>query len=137
MAANAATLFTLTGDEAYRTHAETLITRLAGAGRDAVGSASLQAAFDTMLRGRAAFVIDAGQGEGDALFAAALAEADPALFLSRADPAALPPGHPAYGKRPGAGPAALFLCDAFRCLPEITDANVASDMLSATRRGLA
>jgi hypothetical protein len=66
-----------------------------------------------------------------------LAESDPALFLSRADPAALPPGHPAYGKRPGAGPAALFLCDAFRCLPEITDANVASDMLSATRRGLA
>ena len=52
---------------------------------------------------------------------AALAEADPALLAARVQPETIRAGHPAEGKRPS-GAAALFLCDAFRCLPELASA---------------
>ncbi len=46
MAANAATLFMLTGNGAYREHAERILTHLAtDAARDVVGTASLQSAL--------------------------------------------------------------------------------------------
>ena len=137
MAANAATLFLLTGNSAYREHAERILTHLAtDAARDVVGTASLQSAFDTVLRGRLAFAM--GKGEGaDALLRAALAEADPALFVARASPETLPADHPAAGKKPTHGPAALFLCDAIRCLPEIAAPDEATKILADTRRGLA
>jgi hypothetical protein len=136
MAANATTLFMLTSDASYRDHAEKIVTHLGSdAARDIVGTASLQSAFDTMLRGRLAFVM--GKGEGtDRLLQAALAEADPALFAMRVTPEVLRPGHPAEGKHPTKGNAALFLCDATRCLPEIGSATVVEEALRATRRGL-
>ncbi len=137
MASNAATLFMLTGDRSYREHAERIVAHLASdAARDVVGTASLQSAFDTMLRGRLAFVV----GEGalaDALLQAALAEADPALFVARTSPDELPAGHPAHGKRPAKEEAALFLCGATSCLPEITSNDEAAEVLISTRRGLA
>jgi uncharacterized protein YyaL (SSP411 family) len=136
MASNAAILFMLTGDGPYRAHAERLLSHLASdAIGDVVGTASLQSAFDTMLRGRLAFVM----GEGDlaaALLRAALAEADPALLAMRITPDALRPGHPAEGKRPTRGEAALFLCDASRCLPEISSADEAGKTLRTTRTAL-
>ena len=79
-------------------------------------------------------------GEGalaDALLQAALAEADPALFVASAAPDDLPAGHPAHGKRPTKDEAALFLCDATSCLPEITSNDEAAEALASTRRGLA
>ena len=58
MAANAATLFMLTADDRYRQRAEQILAHLAPrASQDVVGSASLQAAYDTLLRGRLAFVM--------------------------------------------------------------------------------
>ena len=137
MAANAATLFMLTGDASYREHAERIARPplRPRAGQDIIGAASLQSAFDTLLRGRLAFVIGEGD-EADALLAAALAEADPALLAARVRPETIRAGHPAEGKRPS-GPAALFLCDAFRCLPEIASRRRRRRRFAATRRGLA
>ena len=87
------------------------------------------------VRGRLAFVMGEG-AEADELLAAALAEADPALFASHVRPESIRKGHPAEGKQPK-GSAAMFLCDAFRCLPEIASASNAAETLKATRRGLA
>jgi uncharacterized protein YyaL (SSP411 family) len=135
MAGNAAMLFMLTGDGSYREHAEKIVGHLATrAGEDSIGAASLQSAFDTLLRGRLAFVI----GEGfpaESLVAAALAEADPALITARVNPETIPTGHPAEGKRP-TGKSALFLCDASRCLPEIPSADEARETFARTRSGL-
>jgi uncharacterized protein YyaL (SSP411 family) len=136
MAESAARLFMLTADDAYRQRAEALAERLAArASANVVGSASLQAGYDAALRGRLAVV--AGPDEARAgLAAAALAEADPALLMLAADPARLPAGHPAAGKRPRAGGAALFLCDATRCLPEVTAPEEAAKLFADTRQGL-
>lgn len=136
MAGNAATLFMLTGDASYRQHAERILGHLSNrTGQDIIGAASLQSAFDTLIRGRVAFAV----GEGEAarpLLQAALAEADPAMLTVSAAPEAIPAGHPAYGKRPS-GASALFICDAFRCLPELASADAAAAALAETRRGLA
>ena len=135
MAANAATLFTLTGKDAYRAHAEEVLGHLsARVGTDVVGSASLQSAFDTLLRGRLALVVGSGV-EATALLDAALAEPDPALLIAQVGASAIPAGHPASGKRPS-GSAGLFLCDASRCLPEIAMAEDAIKTLRRTRSGL-
>ncbi len=136
MAGNAATLFTLTGGALYRDHAEEVLGHLPSRVEiDVVGSASLQSAFDTLLRARLAFVAGTGD-EADALLAAALAEPDPALLTARVDTSASPAGHPAFGKRP-TGSAGLFLCDAFRCLPELAAPSAARETLALTRMGLA
>ena len=100
-----------------------------------VGSSSLQSAFDTLLRGRVGLVVGTG-GEAGALLDAALDEADPALFAAHIAPDAVRPGHPAEGKRPTGSDAALFLCDAFRCLPGIASMEEAAEALVASRPGL-
>jgi uncharacterized protein len=135
MTANAATLFTLTGKDAYRAHAEEVLGHLsARIATDVIGSASLQSAFDTLLRGRLAFIVGS-RAEATALLNAALAEPDPALLIAQVDASAIPASHPASGKRP-TGPAGLFLCDASRCLPEIATAKKATEVLQHTRAGL-
>jgi uncharacterized protein YyaL (SSP411 family) len=137
MAGNAAALFMLTGDPSYRNHAERIVSHLsARAGQDIISAASLQSAFDTLLRGRLAFAVGEGATTANALLEVALAEADPALLAAYVRPETIRPGHPAEGKRP-TGSAALFLCDAFRCLPEIATADEARAALGRTRSGLA
>jgi uncharacterized protein YyaL (SSP411 family) len=137
MASAAATLFMLTADTTYRDRAEHLLRHLAARGpQDVVGSASLQSGFDTLLRGRLAIVVGTGL-EADALLSAALDEADLALFAACIKPEAVREGHPAHGKRPARSAAALFLCDAFRCLPEIDHAADAAETLRNTRAGMA
>ena len=136
MAANAVTLFMLTGEPGYRARADELFRPLAQrAARDVVGSAGLQAAYDNLLRARSAFVVGTEQAVAP-LRDAALQEADPALVVAVVDPGMIGPANPAAGKRPR-GAAALFLCDAFRCLPEVAEANTILDTLKSTRRGLA
>ena len=136
MAGNAATLFMLTGETAYRDHSDRLVGALSDrAAADPVGSASLQSGFDTLLRQRLAFVMGSG-APAEALVDAALQEADPALLVANLDPTTIPAGHPAAGKRPSGGDAALFLCNAVSCLPEITSAEEANAALRETRGGL-
>jgi uncharacterized protein YyaL (SSP411 family) len=137
MAANAATLFMLTAKDEYRARAEHILGNLsARAGEDIVGSASLQAGYDTFLRARTALII--GERENvAALLAASLSEADPALFIANPESASVRPGHPAHGKSPTKANAGLFLWDAFRCLPEIAASEEATETLRRTRSGLA
>jgi uncharacterized protein YyaL (SSP411 family) len=136
LARAAATLFMLTGETRYRDRAEQAIGHLSARGaQDVVGSSSLQSAFDTLLRGRVGLVVGTG-GEAGALLDAALDEADPALFAAHIAPDAVRPGHPAEGKRPTGSDAALFLCDAFRCLPGIASMEEAAEALVASRPGL-
>ncbi|MGH6922294.1 MAG: thioredoxin domain-containing protein [Propylenella sp.] len=136
LAAAAATLFMLTGDSRYHTRADHMLRHLGpGGAQDVVGTASLQSAFDTLLRGRLAFVVGGGD-EAMTLLQLTSAEADPALFSAHVSLEAIRKGHPAEGKRPTRSAAALFLCDAFSCLPEIGTDRDAVRELSATRRGL-
>jgi uncharacterized protein YyaL (SSP411 family) len=136
MAANAVTLFMLTGEARYRARADELSRPLAQrAARDLVGSASLQSAYDNLLRARSAFVVGTGHAVAP-LYDAALQEPDPALVIAAVDPASISPTNPAAGKRPQ-GASALFLCDTFRCLPEVADADAVVAVLKSTRRGLA
>jgi hypothetical protein len=82
-----------------------------------------------------AFIVGSGP-QSEALLDVASAEGDPALLVACIEPSRLAPSHPAHGKRPS-GDAALFLCDAFRCLPEIANPTEAAETLTATRGGLA
>lgn len=133
MASNAATLFTLTGNTDYREHAERIVAALQErAIQDPVGSASLQSGFDTLVRGRLA-VVSGNPTEVEHLVAACLTDADPALMILSIGTEHLPPGHPAAGKRPSKTDAALFLCDAFSCLPEISNPAEAVSVLQRTR----
>ena len=134
MAGNAAMLFMLTGKSLYRERAEAVVAHLSAKGTgDAVGSASLQSAFDTLLRGRLAFVIGTGS-EADELMTVCVDEPDPALLLANVSAGTIRAGHPAEGKRP-AGLAGLFLCDATSCLPELVSPGTAAEMLERTRSG--
>jgi uncharacterized protein YyaL (SSP411 family) len=136
MAANAVTLFMLTGEARYRARADELFRPLAQrAARDLVGSASLQSAYDNLLRARSAFVVGTDQAVAP-LRDAALREPDPALIVAAVDPGLIGPANPAAGKQPQ-GAAAVFLCDAFRCLPEIAEPEALTATLRETRRGLA
>jgi uncharacterized protein YyaL (SSP411 family) len=136
MAENAATLFMLTAGGQYRDRSEQILTQLSARGeRDVVGSASLQNACDTFLRGRVAFIIGPPEST-TSLLEAAMQEADPALFVASPDGSLIRSEHPAAGKTPR-GDAALFVCDALRCLPEASDHLAASRILEETRGGLA
>jgi uncharacterized protein len=137
MASNSATLFMLTGANEYRDHAERLIAPLSSRTKeDPVSSASLQSGFDTLLRGRLA-VVTGSSDAATALTVAVLREADPALVAVSPDPDQIPQGHPAAGKRPSKASAAVFLCDPFRCLPELVSRDEVTETLARTRRGLA
>jgi hypothetical protein len=58
------------------------------------------------------------------------------LVVAAVDPGTIGPANPAAGKR-SQGASAAFLCDAFRCLPEIADADAVVAVLKSTRHGLA
>ncbi|HWT29606.1 MAG TPA: hypothetical protein VN240_01110 [Propylenella sp.] len=134
MAGNAATLFMLTTKDSYGERAQKIAGQLATrAEEDVVGSASLQSGYDTLLRGRTAFIL----GKPDeTLLGAILSEADPALLVATPDRQAVRPGHPAHGKSPINASTAVFLCDALRCLPEIVAPAEAIETLRNTRSGL-
>ena len=111
-----ARLFHLTGNPAWRGHAEALLRGFSGADRALVAMPTLLTAAD-LLEGATTVVI-AGAAADPAvalLAAAALTAPDPAICVLRApDPGALPPEHPAHGKTAGAG-AAAYVCRAGVC----------------------
>ena len=116
---NAATLFMLTGNEAYREHAERIARASLGRTRPGPRRLGQPAIGFRHASARAAGVRHGGAGQRPTRFwHAALAEPDPALLIAAGRRRRRSPGHPAAGKRPS-GAAALFLCDALRCLPEI------------------
>jgi uncharacterized protein YyaL (SSP411 family) len=136
MASNAIRLFMLTSHPTYRSRADEILASLpARVEKDVVGSAGLQAAYDTALRGRLAFVIGPREAT-EPLEQESLREADPAFTIAHVDMASIPANHPAYGKR-SEREGAVFLCDALRCMPPILDAETLGETLRTTRRGLA
>ncbi|MBV9747431.1 MAG: thioredoxin domain-containing protein [Acetobacteraceae bacterium] len=117
-----ARLFHLTGDPAWRRHAEAVIRAFSGADRALVVMPTLLAAADLLEDG--AIVVIAGTPDDPAvaaLIAAALTAADPALCVLRApDRRALPPEHPAHGKTAGRG-AAAYVCRSGVCGLPVAD----------------
>jgi len=123
MAEVLARLHHLTGEAAWRRHAEAVLRAFAGAGRGLAGMPALLAAAD--LLENAATVVVAGPGgdpRAQALAQAALEAPDPAVCLFRVeDPGAVGAGHPAYGKvAPGGAPTA-YVCRGGTCGLPLTE----------------
>jgi uncharacterized protein YyaL (SSP411 family) len=132
---SAVRLFTLTGESRFATLAEDILNAHAGQiGRDVVGSASLQAGYDSLLRGRLAYVTAPATDGGTDLRRRVLAEADPALTLL-GDPADGTPPPRTVSALSGNGDkkAQLFLCEMDRCLPPVSDPADATALLAETR----
>jgi hypothetical protein len=96
MAEVLARLWHLTGDPAWRSRAEAVLTAFSGQPEQLSSMPTLLAAADALEEG--ASVVAAG---GAAFIGAALRSPDPAVVVVHAGTAALPPGHPAYGKPSG------------------------------------
>ncbi len=124
-----ARLHHLTGDPAWRARTEGVLTAFSAQPDQLAGMPTLLAAADLLEEG--ASVVIAGAGPlADALAAAALAAPDPAVVVQRAaDAAALPPGHPAYGKTAGASGAAAFVCRRGTCSLPVSDPAALAAML--------
>ncbi len=130
----AAQLFGLTGNTKYRDTAERVLAALSSAaGRDIVGSASLQSGFDTVLRSRLAYVSAGSGADISPLCRTVLAEADPALELLR-DPA---DGTPPPKSVPATGDdrARVYLCEAASCRAPVDDMEDLQLLLLETRGG--
>jgi uncharacterized protein YyaL (SSP411 family) len=118
MAEVLARLHHLTGEAAWRGHAEAVLRAYAGAGRALAGMPTLLAAAD--LLENAATIVVVGPAEdprAQALVHAALTAPDPRLCVLRADrPGAVGPDHPAYGKlaAPDGAPLA-YVCRGGTC----------------------
>ncbi len=128
-----ARLHHLTGDPAYREHAERLTTALAATELGhLVHQPGLVSAFEVLTR--AVQVVVAGEGPAaGALVQTALSTAHPRLILQRTDDQrALPETHPAAGKATIKGQAAAYLCIGQSCTLPITDPNdLKSQLLAA------
>jgi uncharacterized protein YyaL (SSP411 family) len=127
-----ARLWHLTGDAVWRERAEALLRAFAGNPDQFAAMPTLLAAAD--LLEEAATVVIAGDQQsllGEALLAAGLRAADPAVVVLRAPSAdALPAHHPAFGKAVGDGGAAAFVCRRSVCgLPGV-DADALASALS-------
>ncbi len=108
MAEVLARLYHLTGDAAWRARAEAVVRAFAGQADQLAGMPTLLAAADLLEEAATVVIVGA---EPEALLAAALGAPDPAVLVLRAtDTAALPEGHPAFGKGAEPGRAAAFVC---------------------------
>ena len=132
-----ARLYHLTGDADWRSRAEAVIRAFAGLGDGLSGAPTLLAALD--LLERCTVVVVAGDPSlptTQALLAAALTAADPAVCVLRApdgpdafDAKALPVLHPAYGKTAAPYEAAAFICRNGACGLPITDPAACAEAL--------
>jgi uncharacterized protein len=119
MAEVLARLFHLTGDSGWRMRAEAVARAFAGAADQLAGMPTLLAAADLLEEG--AGVVIAG-ADSAALVGAALGAPDPAVVvLVAADTAALPAGHPAFGKTAAPERAVAFVCRRSVCRLPVSD----------------
>jgi uncharacterized protein len=127
-----ARLWHLTGDAVWRERAEALLRAFAGNPDQFAAMPTLLAAAD--LLEEAATVVIAGDQQsllGEALLAAGLRAADPAVVVLRAEtPDALPTHHPAFGKVAGGEVAAAFVCRRSVCGLPVVDADALASALS-------
>ena len=121
-----ARLFDLTGDDRYRLRAQKLIEAFAGeVEQNPIIHATLLTGL-TMLE-RPLQIVIAGHNDDpdlEALRHAALAAAVPGATVQIVSPdAALPSGHPAYGKGLVEGKPAAYICEAQTCRLPVTSAD--------------
>jgi uncharacterized protein len=128
-----ARLWHLTGDAGWRERAEALLRAFAGKPEQLAAMPTLLGAAD--LLEEAATVVIAGDPAhplAQALAAAALAAADPAVVVLRAPvPDSLPADHPAFGKSAGSEGAAAYICRRNVCGMPMADGKTLASALSA------
>jgi hypothetical protein len=133
-----ARLFYLTGDPAWRERAERQIAAFSGeAAHNPLGHAALLSG--AMLLERPVQVVlvgDPASADLAALRRTALAAPVPdAVVLQIVPEAALPAGHPAFGKGPLRGRATAYVCPGQTCLAPAADpADLAASLASASLR---
>ncbi|MCF1505128.1 thioredoxin domain-containing protein [Afifella sp. H1R] len=116
-------LFLLTGERRYLEQAETILRhQTRSVARNLIATASLQNAWDTLLRARHLTVFASRSQTETALHDIIAAEADPALIAEYRTPTT-------------ATETGLRLCDMERCYPDVTRSEEIGDLLSRTRSG--
>jgi len=131
-----ARLYHLTGDTAYRTQADALISALSAT---EVANLAHQPTFLSgfeILENPVLVVIVGQPTDADYLIASALSSGHPRMILSRSvgDAAApLPNGHPAQGKGPIDGNAAAYVCVGQTCSLPITDPSDLASIIHDTK----
>jgi len=116
-------LYHLTGEPEWRAQAGAVLRAFSGQPDQMTGMPTLLGAAD-LLEACATVVVagDPADGDAQALVRAALSVADPATVVLRAaDPDALPPSHPAYGKPAGQNGAVAYVCRRSVCGLPIAD----------------
>jgi uncharacterized protein YyaL (SSP411 family) len=127
MAEVLARLYHLTADARWRPRTEAVLRAFAGQADQLAGMPTLLMAADLLEEGATVVVVGADPA---ALAAVALGAPDPAVAVLRAaDTAALPQGHPAFGKSAEAGGAAAFVCRGAVCGLPVTDPAALGRML--------
>jgi uncharacterized protein YyaL (SSP411 family) len=129
MAEVLARLYHLTGETAFRSRAEAVLTAFGGLGDSLAAAPTLLAAADLLEEGAVVVISGAPTAPlSQALIATALASPDPAICVLRAAiPGDLPIFHPAHGKttdRPAA-----YLCRAGICGLPVTSPDALAAML--------
>ena len=118
-----ARLWHLTGDVAWREHAEALLRAFMGDEDHLAQMPTLLAAADLLEAAATVVVV----GSDDTLLAAALASPDPATVVLQVQATdALPPLHPAHGKGKAS---AAYLCRGAVCSLPVADAAILAEML--------
>ncbi|MBK1623405.1 thioredoxin domain-containing protein [Afifella marina] len=118
-----ARLFLLTGEQRYLERAATIIRHQAASiAHNLIATASVQNAWDTVLRARHLIVLGSRSKFDPAIHDVVNAEADPALMRE-------------YQAPSSATETRLRLCDMDRCYPDVTRSEEIADLLSRTRGG--
>jgi uncharacterized protein YyaL (SSP411 family) len=128
-----ARLYHLTGDPAWRGHAEAVLRAFSGK-TDALSSMpTLLGAADLLEEAAVVVVVGAtSSAPAAALRGVAAASPDPAtVVLAIEDGERLPADHPAHGKRAPAGGAAAYVCRGSVCSLPVTDPKVLAESLRA------
>ena len=133
MAMTLQSLYLVTGDNRWGDAATKIAAAFSGdALQNLFPRASIiRAAF--MLQAPLSVVIDGGEADELAAVLRDVSVPGMAVIYSKGTDA-LPPSHPAYGKKSTA-PATVWLCAGMRCLPPITSAKTFREMLRAERSG--
>jgi uncharacterized protein YyaL (SSP411 family) len=125
-----ARLWHLTGDTAWRAHAEALLCAFSGKPDQMVGQPTLLAAADLLQEGASVVIIGDGEGAGP-LIATALAAPDPAITVLRApDPGQVSANHPAHGKAATPVGAAAYVCRRQTCSLPVSESADLAGMLA-------
>jgi uncharacterized protein YyaL (SSP411 family) len=118
-----ARLYHLTGDPAWRGHAEAVLRAFSGHGDNLNAMPTLISAADLLEEATVVVIVGA---EPDRFRRIAAASPDPAtVLLAVADGTSLPAEHPAHGKRPGAA----YVCRRGVCSLPVTDPVALREML--------